>query len=587
MNRGTLIGLALLLCALGGAAWWQLEREREGVFALEVPLFEDVGRADVTAITIDNLERSVRVRFERREDGWWIVDPLETRADGATLERLLEVVERNLGLVVPRSEADPARLGLDPPRAIVDVHVQRDGRAERLRVEVGRRDLDGRSLFVRTRGRVLRTLQTLDTQVDQEVQDYRSKRIFDLAGESVIEVNRVGRYRPSIDVEPIDMTLMAVREGASWRLLQPYQALLDPMAVAVLVAGAARLPADTFVEDAAPDVGRYGLDEPELSIELVTSGGRRATVHLARPGGGSNWLATREDRRTVVSIAPEDAPALLIPVEAMFDSILLRLARTEIDGLVLVTPERELELARRARGSWTVRERTAEESGYGPTHPVDPQRVDGLLARLEGAELQGFLPDFPWPADAPRLEVRVQARGHEFGGRLGPETADPDGGVARLFQREGDEVVALVGPWLAELAATPMSELLDPRLLALEEIHLGALSIEGARGRARFTRDERGRWSRTGEAGEATELLGLLDPLLFLRASQHLDPALAPALEDPLEVVFERSLGGRTLLRVGLGRDGEGRPRAEAEVEGSRAVLRVQDLHRRLSELLR
>src|SRR5690606_36076386 len=116
-----------------------------------------------------------------------------------------------------------------------------------------------RSLFVRKDGRILRTLLNLETQIDKELHDYRTRRIIAFGAESVVEVNRVGTYRPDRDAEPIDMTLMAVREGATWRLLRPYEASLDPMALSVLVAGTSPLPVEQFIEDAAPDVGRYGL----------------------------------------------------------------------------------------------------------------------------------------------------------------------------------------------------------------------------------------------------------------------------------------------------------------------------------------
>ena len=587
MNRGTLLGLLVLFVALGGAAYWQLQRERSGAFEIEVDLFDDAHPPHITAMRIDNLERSVQVRFESRGGEWWIVDPLETRADRGVVERLIEVIERNRALIVPAAEAKIAAASFDPPRAILEVEVQREGgEVEVQRIEVGHRDLDGRSLFVRKDGRILRTLQNLETQIDKGLQEYRTKRIIEFGGETVVEVNRVGKYRPDPDAEPIDLTLMAVREGASWRLLRPYEAALDPLAVSVLVAGTARLPVEGFIEDAAPDVGRYGLIEPTLSVELVTSGGERATVHLSHGGWGGEWLVTREDRRTVWSTAPEDVPALLIPVEAMFDSLILRLARTAIDVVRLETPERALRLERNERG-WTVAESPAGSTEFGTARGADARRVDGLLARLEGAELVAFLPDLEFPQDAPPLAVYVEARGHVFGGRLGPETVDAEGEPAHTFQRHGDEVVALVGTWMAELAATPASELLDPRLLSIEEIHLAGLRLESADATQRFVRDDRGRWHREGEEPEAVELLPVLDPLMFLRADEHLEASSSASFLDPLRVVFEHTDGTEIDFTVGLSPGPEGSDRTEVLVNGTRAVLREQKLHGQLVGLLR
>lgn len=585
MNRATLLALALLFALLGGVAWWQLERERSGAFVVEVPLFEDLSREEVQAFVIDNLERTVQVRFESRGGEWWIVDPLETRADRGVIERLLEIVEHHQGLVVPAGEADPRALGFEPPRVVLDVIALRGGRELRQRVELGRRDLGERGVYARVRGRIVRTLASLDTQLDKNVEDYRSRRVLELAAESVVEVHRVGRFQPALEAEPIDQTLSALREGASWRLMRPYEALLDPLAVVVLVAGATRLHVERFVEDLPPDLARYGLDQPQVSIEVVDSLGRRNTLHLARRGFEGDWFATREDRRAVWTLAQEDTAPLFLPVETMFDSLILRLAREEIDGLRLESPERDLRLARGPRG-WTVSARVAGEASFGPPRAADARRVEALLARLEGAELEAFLPGLPFPEDAPRLAVWVEARGHTFGGRLGPEAPDLQGRPARLFQRHGDEVLALVGTWCEDLARTPLETLLDPRLVTIEEIHLSALRLEGPAGRLRFVRDERGHWRREGTQAEALDLLPLLDPLLFLRAAEHLEAPAAAALEQPLTVVFERTDGGEEFYTLGLGAGPDGAPRAEALVGDVRAVLRERDLHRRLRALL-
>ncbi len=585
MNRGTLLALALLFGLLGGLAWWQLERERSGAFVTEVPLFEDLTRDEIQAFVIDNLERTVQVRFESRGGEWWIVDPLETRADRGVIERLFEIVEHHQGLVVPAQEADPRALGFEPPRVVLDVVASRAGAPVSQRIELGRRDLGERGVFARVRGRIVRTLTSLDTQLDKNVEDYRSRRVLELAAESVVEVHRVGRFQPALEVEPIDQSLSALREGASWRLMRPYEALLDPLAVAVLVSGAARLHVERFVEDLPPDLGRYGLDRPQVSIEIVDSLGRRNTLHLARRGFEGDWFATREDRRAVWVVAQEDVAPLFLPVETMFDSLILRLAREEIDGLRLESPERELHLARTPRG-WTVSARGAGEPSFGAPRAADAQRVEALLARLEGAELEAFLPGLPFPEDAPRLAVLVEARGHTFGGRLGPEAPDLEGRPGRLFQRHGDEVLALVGTWCEDLARTPLEALLDPRLVAIEEIYLAALRLEAEGVGVRFVRDERGHWRREGAQGEALELLPLLDPLLFLRAAEHLDAGSAAPLERPLTVVFERTDGDEQRYTLGLGAGPDGAPRGEVLLGEVRAVLRERDLHRRLLELL-
>ena len=586
MSRQTLLWLGLLLVALGGLAWWQLQREREGAFVSEVPLFEDVAPEDVVAMRIDNLERGVQTRFERRPDGWWLTDPIEVRADEAVVQKLLEVVDRNRAIVVPPERADAKLLGLEPPRAVFDVFERTgdEGELERHRVEVGLRDLDPLYVHVRARGLLLRTLTNLDTQIDKEVHDYRTKRIVHLAPHAIVEVNRTGRLQRGLTQAPLDLSLSAVREGAAWRLLRPYEAALDPIATSVLVVGATSLSADRFVEDAAPELSEHGLAEPSFTIELADVNDERVTLLFGRPSEDVDWRVMRAGDPTIYRIAPEDFPPLVLPREDMLDGLLVRVARDELDLVRLQSPERTLVL-RRLPDGWTVATQPREALEPGPARPADPQRVQDLLSRLEGAELLDFRPGEPFPESAPPRGVFVEARGVVFGGRIGPEATTDEGEPARLYQRVNDEVLALAPPFLVELTETRPEDLLDPQLLAVEELLLSGLRFEHGDLVLRYTRDERGRWHPAGEDREATELLPLLDPLLFLRAAEHLDPEQSPPLDEPIRVVFERSEGDELEALLGLGLDQQSRPRAEAAVGPARAVLAIEDLHARVAAL--
>jgi hypothetical protein len=216
-----------------------------------------------------------------------------------------------------------------------------------------------------------------------------------------------------------------------------------------------------------------------------------------------------------------------------------------------------------------------------PPFVADTGRVEDTLSRLEQSELAGF--DLERRAGEVTLEwsVLIEAGGRRLGGRLGATAEEGEDGPVLIYRRLGDDVLGLAEPWLGELVSAPADWWRSLELLSVEEIDIVRLTLRrGERARS-FTRGERGRWTPAGEEREAVELLGVLDPLLFLRAVRYLQPD-APGPVELIEVSLERRDGSRLVASIGRGPEGA----AQAVIEGRGAVLRAEGLHRLLGALL-
>ena len=591
MHKRLLIALALFVTALAAFAWWQWRSDVSSLSEADVPLFEGFDKETVTAIRVENVERSTNLKLERRSDGhWWLVDPFEAPADDSSASYLLGIALDRRGTPVPAGDADPRKLGLEPPRVVLELQAGRangPSGTRRQSIEIGAVDLDGKRIDVRARGRLLRTLRDLDTLLAKPVDDFRSRRVMTLDPREVIEVHRRGSLVQEGATTPTDLALDAVSDGGEWRVTAPVSAALDPLSMSVWIQGATGLELEKYADQGTRLLADFGLDPPEISIELTTHTDEHKTLRLGRPGHspGMRWCGTVDGQRYVWIVDMRPVYLLGSPLESLIDRRLTRFPRASIDGLRLRAGPREVELKREGR-DWSVASRVAGSTEFDPPEPADRKKVDEILARIERAEFGGFLLGEQLADAEVQGALHVLVGRDEQGGRIGAAHDATEGAHALRFQRTGDSVVALVDPGLLDVARTPIESLWTLELATFNELDLQSLVLSGASGERTFVRGSKGLWTPKGIDLEARELREVLDPLFFLRASERLPRGTYPPLRDPVTVELTTSLQTKTRFTIGNADDALGKPRAEIELEGRRSVLKDQALHKRLLAIL-
>ncbi len=595
MQRSMLLWLALAVLGLAALFWWQERREQSHAREEGTPLFEGLDVAAVTAVRIESVERDVHLRAERDANGTWnLVDPIAARAQSELFDFLVQSALTRRGALVPESEGDAQSLGFEPPRVILELESDSNGKPARQRLELGALDLDGARVYVRVRGRILRTLRDLDTTLARSIDDFKSRSVVELDARDVVEVQRAGRTTFERGVDPHDLTLHALVDDEQWRASEPVRAALDPVAMSLWVQGATRLEAGRFVEDGAAALADYGLDPSEFSVELVTSRDARETVHFGRPGHapGAAWFARLSGQTPVWGIDEQSVRLLASPIEDLLDHRLVRRRSAAIDGITLRSNDRELLLARLGR-VWNVCEKRGHGSFTTP-RPAEQGRVDDLLGRMEALEFAAFLLDRPFEASSGGETVSIDSGADVQGGSIGALFTSASGAAARQFQRPGESVVALVDPSLLELVHTPLEELLSLRLLDILEIDQASLRISGLGSERRYVRGRGGVWAAPDLAVRAEELDQVLDPLLFLRAEKHRRAGAELPFIDPIQVEFTNKSDKRTVFTLGLtprddGQAGAAEQEVDVEIDGLRALLATKDqgLYGKLAALLK
>ncbi|MCP3916648.1 MAG: DUF4340 domain-containing protein [bacterium] len=585
MNKITTLVLLALVVGLGFLAKAKLASEAAAPQLVPEPLFPHLEMRRLTGLFIDDVERSVHVKLVREGRAWKLTDPLEYPAATESMRLILDPLARAVAMPVPAAEAESLAADFDPPRAILDViETMEDGEERRTRLELGPLDIDGMSVNVRIRDRYFRTLRNLDTAVKREVNDFRSKKLFEMDPAEIVEIHRAGYHFGAQTSKPL--VFDAYRRGTAWQIERPWRAQGDLDTLGVWAAVLSNLSVRSFVRDHEGPLTEFGLEEPQASIELMDRHGDVQKVVFSNHRG--TWFFKIDTEPNVYELEAVEVNKCFAAAPDFLDHNFTRAFRGEIDEVLLATDSGELRLTQnKLENTWTVAEKPWGEDVWSVDVPAGQPKIDDLLAMLEQEriahyQLDGSEVSEHFPSDASKRGFWLTYRGEVQGGRLGALVTTEAGSAVVKYLRDGDQLVAFAPAALDAIAHLELGDLMSFDLFRLDETQLSRLVLRAGGVQREFTRAQQGTWKYTDVDAAATELYPVLDSLFFLRATEHLEAAEATELVEPVTVEIT-SAAGPHIARIGKTAAG----RVEAEVLGARSVLENQELHGKLLEIVR
>jgi hypothetical protein len=584
----TLVVLVLAVAGLLYFAMRTADIEENALADLDVAAFSGLDANLVDAVRIENVPRDLNMHFARESSGkWMLTDPLAARAQSAPLDLLVQGAARMRGPVVPPEEArDPARLGLEPPRFVLTIEEGTGADARRRRAEFGANELDGSRFFVRVDGRILLVSREIEPFLDMQLHEFLSRTVSDADARLVIEFERVGNGPGDAPGSAVDVSFEGLQEGGFWRATDPVVGQLDPVVMGLYLRSTLNYSYKQPIDEGSRTLSSLGLDPPELTLRFSLVDTEVVELVLGRSGmqrqGG--WVATRTGSSIVFGITDEDMKFVAIPLEDLLDHQLIRARRGGIQRLDISSPRGEVRLVRGARG-WSCAIARAGSRVFGPEEPAESRVIEDVLGELDRYELTGFLRGAAFEHGPAPVHWRIVAEDGEYDGTFGAPYTDAAGATDVLFQRDGDTAVAHGDPKIVAGLTREPEQFLSLRLLEVTEADLSGIRLRGAAGERYYARNAKGIWTRPGGEVEARELHGVLDGLLFLRASERIPEALRAPLEEKIGVDLEVQSAVRTHFDVGLATH-DGARRVEAEVDGRRAVLADTSLHAKLATLI-
>ncbi len=541
MNFRTTVVLLVVLALFGGAYLYVSKAHpatEEGKAPTLLGAFE---QAAVERLRVDNQQMGYRVEFVRKgPDAWTMTYPLQDApADEALLSQILSAVAYN----TRKPAADlPAgggggleAYGLAKPRAVLDFEMKgAEGKAPtRLRLLVGGEDIMKDDIYCgvgapveagkegewRPTG-VVRTPANVWNSVNKTVDQYRDPRVFSVRS---FDAQSLKVFRDGT------LALALGKEENAWHLQAPRRERADRFVADGFVAQILGWRIARFHENAPGPDGNYGLEPPRVEI-VVQEGSDKTERLLIGKEVPEGVLARREGSKFIWTLKPEDVKALEKNPEDFLDRKLFRNFSDEVNEVRIGRPEGEVVLAREGAGSRAFRLKPKDQA-------TAADRTDALLADLEKLEIAGFEPPIlaggdTRPTSGPALDEALKRYGLDAAPRWIQVAAKGKPTKVLVGKREGEflfvrrEGSANVGRMKAEdlerLLGRDALHYLSREVVSFSEFDLSAVEIEakpapetqpaadpatrpaGATRKARWSREEGGKWMRQAAEGTAS-----------------------------------------------------------------------------------
>jgi hypothetical protein len=457
--RDTVV-LGLLVLALGAFLWFYEiggEEERARAESATKRLFPEVSAEAIRAIELRTSDEQ-DVRLERREEGWWIVEPIDFRADALATDGLASALAELASEAVFEEPEPLANYGLDvAPRARLEVG------DEVYLLRLGNETPVAGNTYAATgdASRVYAVPTWRITSLSKSLRDLRDARVMRFDRDAVTAI------RASWPSERVELARGAEGE---WRLAHPLDVRADESTVESLLAGLEFIRAEDFEDDPVPDA-ETGLDAPSFAVELDLEGvAEPLRLVIGSTQDGTQRYVQGQASEVLYKIAAARLDDFPRSVTAYRFKTLARFTASDAERFEIAFDEEGEQLlvtAERTEAGW----RTAPE-------PFAAGKASRLVAELAALDARGIAAEAVGDDEAaelglrpPRVTIRVRgADGEADEGPLLAElrlgVADPERGIAA--QRPGDDVVY----WLDFALAEPLPvslEALRNRFFAGEE----------------------------------------------------------------------------------------------------------------------
>lgn len=376
--RSTLI-FAVIVAGLLAYAIFEMKRSEE-VKTAEASLDRifKIDEKDVQELQITRPDGNLHL--VRQGDALVLKAPVEDRTDSFSATSFLNSIVNQSAKVLEEKNQKWADYGLEAPRLKVEVVSTKGVKSS---YQIGSEKAFDGSNYLRDGDRLLIGSSDIDSVLSKKVSEIRDKKLYhfgDLAkGLRVISL-------------PDGIDLKLVRRDGKWTYEKDPSVILKDDEVDRYLSEITNYRASDFVEEeTTPQVlARYGLDKPQLAIELWLENEKGDGPHwwlkASKPKLGKEGFAYYSGRSTVYKVAEDTVQRLSknldalrnkkIPFEFKSDSVGELSLRTSLTDIRLVKKD----------GQWN------------PVQPVsgkevDQSAVDGLLSKLKEMEARYYLGD--------------------------------------------------------------------------------------------------------------------------------------------------------------------------------------------------
>jgi hypothetical protein len=349
--------LIVLICAvaLGAGVYffdWKRGSEKKPADASK-PAFS-IAASDVTSFTLSHPANAgdAPIRFEKRGGIWEIVKPIETQADQATAEGL---VDQLAGARISQTEpggADRRKVyGLDPPSASLEFQLQNGSKHTLL---IGSNDFTGASVYTIVDGgqNVALLPQTLSIGASKPLEDLRGRTVLHIDAASIA----------SLSLKNASGELAAAREKEDWRFTAPSDLHADKDSIDSLLSSLAAARMTSIASEQPENLPKYGLATPAITFTAVDEKGQKFTLVVGKKDG-DDYFARDVSRPMIFRINKDLYKELSEGPGDFRDKQVIRLDAADIQRVEIHNANGDIVVssAKEKPGQWTFEAPDAEK----------------------------------------------------------------------------------------------------------------------------------------------------------------------------------------------------------------------------------
>ncbi len=260
---------------------------------------------DVVEFWIKNDKSKVRARVVRKKDGWWLDEPLQTKADDEAITKMLKNIidARKDAILFEKPDLAKLReLGLSEPNLEIAFKtangvstLQFGSKGPTLNVTYGR--FDGEEA-------VYRVHSDVRNEADANLYALRDKTtlVFDPTKLRKLEIERQARD-----------TVEIVHDRGRWDVLQPEPGRANHTTVLEILYAIKDTPVKAFIAEQPVDLSPYGLGVPAITVTISEQGKKQPQVLRigARDRKRRGYFAISNANRNIVLLDEAQVKNLL------------------------------------------------------------------------------------------------------------------------------------------------------------------------------------------------------------------------------------------------------------------------------------
>ena len=242
------------------------------------PVFT-LAATDIASLTITRAGSTAA--YEQRADGWYMTQPLQTRAE----QSVLGAIAGQLGSVrVERTlTGTPDRLasyGLANPAVTLEFKLK-NGTQHKL--QLGAKDFSNTNIYAQVDGSkdVSLLSDTILISSDKPVDEFRDQSVLELDSNTVA----------SFDLKNESGTISARKVDGAWKIEKPLAVPADAGSISSILGSIGTSRVVSFVSNTPDDLKKYGLAPPAATFHAQLDSGKFADLQLGKKDDGGVYFA--------------------------------------------------------------------------------------------------------------------------------------------------------------------------------------------------------------------------------------------------------------------------------------------------------